>query len=95
MRAEEPAADLGVAVAIASSLHDISADQCGVLIGEIGLGGEVRGVSRLEIRLRECAKLGFETAVVPSRSLQEFSPPNNIRVVGVESISEVLELLLT
>ncbi len=95
MRAEEPAADLGVAVAIASSLHDIPADRCGVLIGEVGLGGEVRGVSRLEIRLRECAKLGFEMAVVPSRSLQEFSPPNNIRTVGVESISEVLELLLT
>lgn len=94
MRAEEPAADLGVAIAIASSLNDIPADQCGVLIGEVGLGGEVRGVSRLEIRLRECAKLGFKTAVVPSRSLQEFSPPKNIHAVGVESIGEVLELLL-
>ena len=94
MRAEEPAADLGVAVAIASSLHDISADRCGVLIGEIGLGGEVRGVSRLEMRLRECAKLGFETAVVPSRSLQGFSPPENLRIAGAETVSEVLELLL-
>lgn len=94
MRAEEPAADLGVAIAIASSLHDISADHCGVLIGEVGLGGEVRGVSRLEMRLRECAKLGFESAVVPSRSLHGFSPPKSIRAAGVESMNEVLELLL-
>ena len=95
VRAEEPAADMGVAVAIASSLHDISADHCGVLIGEIGLGGEVRGVSRLEMRLRECAKLGFESAVVPARSLQGFPPPKNIRTVGVQTVSEVLELLLS
>jgi len=95
MRAEEPPADLGVAIAIASSLHDISADQCGVLIGEVGLGGEVRGVSRLEIRLKECAKLGFESAVVPARSLQGFIPPKNIHAVGVQTVSEVLELLLS
>ncbi len=95
MRAEEPAADLGVAVAVASSLHDIPADHCGVLIGEVGLGGEIRGVSRLEMRIRECAKMGFETVVCPSRSLQEFSPPSKIRTVGVESISKVLELLLS
>ena len=95
VRAEEPAADLGIAVAISSSLHDVSADHCGVLIGEVGLGGEVRGVSRLEMRLRECAKLGFESAVVPTRSLQGFSPPENIRAVGVQTVSEVLELFLT
>ncbi|MCY4158805.1 MAG: DNA repair protein RadA [Bacteroidetes bacterium] len=95
MRAEEPAADLGVAIAISSSLHDISADQCGVLIGEVGLGGEVRGVSRLELRLKECEKLGFESAVVPARNLQGFIPPHNIRVAGVQTVSEVLELLLS
>ncbi len=95
MRAEEPAADLGVAVAVASSLHDIPSDHCGVLIGEVGLGGEIRGVSRLEMRLRECAKMGFEAVVCPSRSLQEFSPPSKIRTIGVESISKVLELLLS
>ena len=54
----------------------------------------MRGVSRLEMRLRECAKLGFETAVVPSRSLQGFSPPENLRIAGAETVSEVLELLL-
>jgi len=94
MRAEEPAADLGVTIAIASSLYDVSTEQCGVLIGEVGLGGEVRGVSRLEMRLRECAKLGFESAIVPNRSLQGFAPPKGIQVIGVDTVSEVLQLLL-
>ncbi len=94
VRAEEPAADLGIAVAITSSLHDISADHCGVLIGEVGLGGEVRGVSRLEMRLHECAKLGFETAVVPSRSLQGFPALKGIHTIGVQTVTEVIELLL-
>ena len=94
VRVEEPAADLGVAVAIASSFHDISADQCGVFIGEVGLGGEVRGVSRLEMRLGECAKLGFESAVVPSRSLQGFPALESIQAKGVETVSEVLEMVL-
>jgi len=94
MRAEEPAADLGVAIAIASSLYDISAESCGVLIGEVGLGGEVRGVGRLELRLGECAKLGFQSAIVPKRSLQGFVSPSGIQVLGVETVSEVLGILL-
>ena len=94
VRIEEPAADLGIAAAIASSLYDVPVDKYGVLIGEVGLGGEIRGVSRLETRLKECAKLGFKRAVVPSKSLQGFVPPNNIEIVGVHTISEVLELLL-
>jgi DNA repair protein RadA/Sms len=94
VRIEEPAADLGIAAAIASSLYDVPADKCGVLIGEVGLGGEVRGISRLEIRLKECAKLGFERVVVPSKSLQGFVPPGNIEIVGVQTISQVLELFL-
>ncbi len=94
MRAEEPAADLGVAIAIASSLYDISAERCGVLIGEVGLGGEVRGVSRLEMRLGECAKLGFESAIVPKRSLQGLTFSEGIQVAGVDTVSEVLQMLL-
>jgi len=94
MRAEEPAADLGVAIAIASSLYDISAEPCGVLIGEVGLGGEVRGVGRLDLRLSECAKLGFQSAIVPKRSLQGCNSGSEIQVIGVESVREVLELLI-
>ena len=94
VRIEEPAAELGIAAAIASSLYDVPADKYGVLIGEVGLGGEIRGVSRLETRLKECAKLGFERVIVPSKSLQGFVLPSNIEIIGVQTVSEVLELLL-
>jgi DNA repair protein RadA/Sms len=61
----EPAADLGVAVAIAASFRDRVVDPNTVLIGEVGLGGQVRAVSQVEMRLREAAKLGFNRAVIP------------------------------
>ncbi len=62
----EPAADLGVAVAVAASFRDRYVNPKLVLIGEVGLGGQVRPVSQLELRLKEAAKLGFEQAIVPA-----------------------------
>ena len=94
VRLEEPAADLGVAVAVASSLYDMPADRCGMLVGEVGLGGEVRSVSKLELRLNETSKLGFERAIVPQSSLQGISWPKNMAVTGVNSVSEVLDQFL-
>ncbi len=61
----EPAADLGVAVAVAASFRDRVVDPHTVLIGEVGLGGQVRAVSQMELRLKEAAKLGFQRAIVP------------------------------
>ena len=62
---EEPAADLGVAVALVASFRDRLVDPGTVLIGEVGLGGQVRPVSQMEMRLKEAAKLGFRRAIVP------------------------------
>jgi DNA repair protein RadA/Sms len=62
---EEPAADLGMAIAIVASFRDRIVDPRTVLIGEIGLGGQVRLVSQMELRLKEAAKLGFKRAIVP------------------------------
>jgi DNA repair protein RadA/Sms len=62
----EPAADLGVAVAVAASFRDRMVDPETVLIGEVGLGGQVRPVAQLELRLKEAAKLGFKRAIVPA-----------------------------
>lgn len=62
----EPAADLGVAVAVVASFRDRWVDPRLILIGEVGLGGQVRPVSQLELRLKEAAKLGFKRAIVPS-----------------------------
>lgn len=62
---EEPAADLGVALAVVASFRDRTVDPRTVLIGEVGLGGQVRSVSQMELRLKEAAKLGFKRAIVP------------------------------
>ena len=94
VRLEEPAVDLGVVVAVASSFRDVPTDTGAVLIGEVGLGGEVRTVSQLELRLKEAAKLGFERAVVPKNNLKGFTPPKSIEVLGVDRLHEVLDLVL-
>ena len=93
VRLEEPAVDLGVAVAVASSLYDVPADHCGVVIGEVGLGGEVRGVSRLEIRLVESSRLGFTHAIVPRASLQGLTVPRGLEVIGISTVGEALDLV--
>lgn len=62
---EEPAADLGIAIAVVASFRDRVVDPRTVLIGEVGLGGQVRAVSQLELRLKEAAKLGFKRAIIP------------------------------
>jgi DNA repair protein RadA/Sms len=61
----EPAADLGVAIAVAASFRDRLVDPFTVILGEVGLGGQVRAVSQLELRLKEAAKLGFKRAIIP------------------------------
>ncbi|AFZ17296.1 DNA repair protein RadA [Allocoleopsis franciscana] len=62
---EEPAADLGVAIAVVASFRDRIVDPRTVMIGEVGLGGQVRLVSQMELRLKEAAKLGFKRAIIP------------------------------
>ena len=93
VRVDEPAADLGVAVAIASSFQDFPVDRETVLIGEVGLGGEVRSVSNIEARLREAAKLGFRHAYVPSESATTIQAPRRIELHSVETLAQTLDML--
>jgi DNA repair protein RadA/Sms len=90
----EPAVDLGVAVAVVSSFKDVPADSKTVLVGEIGLSGEVRSVPRIEQRLNEAEKLGFESAIVPRTNLKGINQPDGLQVTGVEQLSEVLEMIV-
>lgn len=95
VRLEEPAVDLGVIVAVASSFRDIPTDTGTVLIGEVGLGGEIRTVSQLELRLKEAAKLGFERALVPKNNLKGgLRPPKGFEATGVQRLNEVLDFVL-
>jgi DNA repair protein RadA/Sms len=91
IQVEEPAADLAVAVAIASSMRDLPVKADTVLIGEVGLSGELRMVGQLQARLREAARLGFKTAIVP-KSIRKGEPwPKGIEVVEVRSLREAIE----
>src|SRR5258705_9707453 len=71
LRVKEPAVDLGVTVAIASAHRNQTLDPNTLWIGEVGLGGEVRSVGALPLRLAEAAQLGFKRAVVPKQSLRD------------------------
>ncbi|MBD2103003.1 DNA repair protein RadA [Leptolyngbya sp. FACHB-261] len=83
----EPAADLGVAVAVAASFRDRIVDPRTILIGEVGLGGQVRSVSQMELRLKEAAKLGFKRAIVPKGPvLQDFG----LKLIPVSKVLDAL-----
>lgn len=93
MRIGEPAADLAVAVAVASSINDqpVAADTA--LIGEVGLSGELRAVPQMGHRLQEAAKLGFKRVIVPRRVRADGTPPDQIEVLSIRSLREALEVL--
>lgn len=91
LRVQEPAADLAVAAAVASSIRDKALPANLALIGEIGLSGELRTVSQLESRLKEAAKLGFKRVLVPKRARAREKKPAGIEIVPVRSVGEALE----
>ncbi|NJR50207.1 MAG: DNA repair protein RadA [Leptolyngbyaceae cyanobacterium CSU_1_3] len=86
----EPAADLGVAVAVAASFRDRSVDPQTVIIGEVGLGGQVRSVSQMELRLKEAAKLGFKRAIVPKGTY----PDVGMDVIPVSRVVDAMAVAL-
>ena len=90
----EPAADLGVVVAIASNVKNIPVDPSTVVMGELGLGGEIRSIRQLEQRLKESAKLGFQRAIVPSNDLDSIPGPKKIGVVGVKKFDQAVAAAL-
>ncbi len=94
VKLDEPAIDLAVAVSIASSFKDQASKGDDVLIGEVGLTGEIRRVSRIDQRVQEAAKLGFKRAIIPARNLDGWEPPATIEVIGVNSVQEALEVTL-
>lgn len=91
VKLEEPAIDLAVAVALASSYKDKPTNPQECFIGEIGLTGEIRRVNRIEQRINEAAKLGFTKVYAPKNSLTGIKVPKEITVIGVTTIGEVLQ----
>jgi DNA repair protein RadA/Sms len=84
----EPAADLGIAIAVVASFRDRVVDPRTVLIGEVGLGGQLRSVSQIELRLKEAAKLGFKRAIIPKG--QNAPEVSGIEIVSVGKVIDAI-----
>lgn len=93
LKLEETAVDLGILMAVLSSLKDIPINPQTVIIGEVGLGGEVRAVSHLRQRLMEARKLDFKTVVCPKANQKDLTNLKGINIVAVRTVSEALESL--
>lgn len=93
IRMNEPAADLGIVLAIASSYKNCVIPENTVVFGEVGLSGEVRAVSMPEQRVMEAKKLGFKTCIVPETSVNTIGKVEGVEIIGVKSVSEVLRII--
>jgi len=94
MQVDEPAIDLGIVAAVTSSLREAPIDHGTVVLGEMGLGGEVRAISQAELRVREAAKMGFRRCILPARNLAKLDPVEGIELIGVHEVGEALDILL-
>lgn len=95
VKLDEPAIDLAVAVAIASSYKEMPTNPQEAFLGEIGLTGEIRRVTRMEQRINEAAKLGFTKIYAPKNALHGIGIPKGIQVVGVTTVGEVLKAVFS
>jgi DNA repair protein RadA/Sms len=91
VRLDEPAVDLGVLAALASSHLNRPIPPRTILFGEVGLAGEVRAVSRPELRIKEAARLGFDRCFLPAGNLKNLEAPAGMELIGVRSAAEALE----
>ncbi len=89
----EPAADLALCVAVASSLKDTCVGPDVAVMGEVGLAGEVRAIPQCERRVAECQRLGFTTVMLPKENLRRIKAPEGMRLVGVDTVMQALSVL--
>ncbi len=90
IRMSEPAIDLGIVMAIASSYKDKAIDEKTICFGEVGLSGEVRAVNMAQQRVAEARKLGFDTCILPKVCISGLTDTKGIKIIGVENIQEAI-----
>ncbi len=90
---DEPAVDLGIVAAVASSFRNIPLDQHTIVFGEVGLAGEVRATSHAQLRLREAARMGFKRVVMPKNNLSGLEQDDRVEIIGVRSVIDALDAL--
>ena len=93
IRMSEPAADLGIVMAIASSYKNKPVPEDTIVFGEVGLSGEVRAVMMPEQRVAEAKKLGFKICVIPEVSLKAVGKVDGIEIIGVKTVNQAMNLL--
>ena len=90
---DEPAADLAIALALISSLTDTVIPDDLIAIGELGLSGECRGVANVSQRVKEAARLGFTTAVIPVRNFEHDKFESGIKLIPIKNVYDVLKVI--
>jgi DNA repair protein RadA/Sms len=93
MKLDEPGADLGLVAAMASSFRNKLIHAETVVFGEVGLGGEVRGISQADARIKESAKLGFKRCLLPRQNMDKLKRPQGFDLIGVSSVQEAMNAL--
>lgn len=94
LRINEPSVDLGVLIAVASSYKNIPIPKDMVIIGEVGLTGEVRRINLIEKRIKEAEKLGFKTCVIPESNKKDLKDKYKLDIIGVRDIREAIKKVL-
>ncbi|HEU4614275.1 MAG TPA: magnesium chelatase domain-containing protein, partial [Kofleriaceae bacterium] len=93
VRLGEPAIDLGIACAIASSARGRAIDPHTVMFGEVGLAGEIRAVTLCELRLAEAARLGFQRAIVPAQNAKRLEDASGLELIPVDRLQAAIAAL--
>ena len=93
MSLTEPAADLALCIAVASSFRNRSVGGNCAVMGEVGLSGEVRAIAQAERRVAECARLGFTSVILPKYNMRNMKIPGNVEVIGVETVAQAIAAL--
>jgi DNA repair protein RadA/Sms len=94
IKAVEPAIDLGICIGIVSSFKNISVDSNIVVVGEVGLSGEVRAVPQVNKRVKEAVKMGFSKIILPQKNLENIISENSLELIGVKDVRQALEIAL-
>lgn len=93
MTLDEPATDLGIVAAVASSFRNIPINEHTIVFGEVGLAGEVRATSQAAVRVREAARMGFRRIVMPQNNVSGLDQDDRVEIIGVRSVVEALDAL--
>lgn len=93
IKIDEPSIDIAVAMSILSSFRDAPVESTTLLLGEIGLSGEIRTISYAEKRVQEGIKLGFKKIILPSNNIKNFKPTPNVELLGAETINDVIKYI--